>query len=213
MNKVKSFLKDGMVVLKKVDSPINGELTVAWSIGFGYQILGGGLWQVGGPVTSVWKQGLSIVSNKNIKSILILGLGGGTAAGIARSIWKNAKIVGIDVDPVIVELGISYLALSKFNLEIVYEDALSFLKSDGNTYDLILVDTYVGDNFPTHLEGNTFLNLLEKHMNKDGVLLANRLFYGEKRKGTLEFLKQLEKIFKVDAIYPESNVLYLCQRK
>ena len=55
------FIRDGSFTFKEVDSPINGKLTVKWDINFGYQIMGGGLWQVGGPVRVVWKAALQKV--------------------------------------------------------------------------------------------------------------------------------------------------------
>jgi hypothetical protein len=48
MASLKNFFHDGSILFKEVESPINGVLTVKWDITFGYQIMGGGLWQVGG---------------------------------------------------------------------------------------------------------------------------------------------------------------------
>jgi len=46
----------------------------------------------------------------------------------------------------------------------------------------------------------------------DGVAVFNRLYYDQKRAEAVNFLSKLEKIFpRVTALYPEANVMYLCE--
>ncbi len=208
------FIRDGSFTFKEVESPINGKLTVKWDINFGYQIMGGGLWQVGGPVRIVWKAAIEKVHSEKpiVKKALILGLGGGSIAKLIREYWPDASITGVDIDPVIVELGKDYLNLGKLDVDIQIDDALHFLKLDKTIYDLICVDTYVGDQFPPQFESEVFLNLLKKHMDNESYAVFNRLYFGDKRKIANAFEKTLESIFnKVNPIYPEAAALYLCQ--
>lgn len=215
MGKLSEFLTEGSVTLNKAKSPINGQLTVKWDTFAGYQILGGGLWQVGGPVETVWRLALKKAHVEAEKpNILILGLGGGTIAKLARSRYRQAKIVGVDVDPVIVKLGQEYLGLNKTGTEIIIGDAYKFLINEERKekYHLICVDMYVGDTYPEKFETQKFIDLLKEKLRKDGLIIVNRLYYGQKTKKAETFLKLLKENFKnVAEYYPRiaENVLYI----
>ena len=73
------------------------------------------------------------------------------------------------------------------------------------------MDTYVGDEFPRKFESEEFLKLVKKLLSQRGIVIFNRLYYGEKRKEAVKMLKKLEKVFPgVEAVYPEANVMFVC---
>src|SRR3990170_5522991 len=111
----------GQKVIEKRISPINGRITVARSLGLGTYIQVEGLTQSGGIVGGIWMKTLKKVKSEKfkIKSCLILGLGGGTAAKIAKSLWPEAEITGVEIDPIMVELGIRYLSLEVSGVKVV----------------------------------------------------------------------------------------------
>lgn len=197
-------------MLEEKESKINGKIQVVKSLGFGTYIQVDGLTQSGGVVYEVWKSALKKVKGEKLKvnSCLILGLGGGSAAKLVRKMWPDAKITGVDIDPVIVELGKNYLELEVD--EFVEADAAGFFKNKKKKYDLILIDTYVGDKYPENFENEDFLMLIKNHLNKDGVAVFNRLYWDEKRKLAHEFLKKLESVFEdVLPFYPEANIMFI----
>lgn len=217
MGKISEFLTGGSVTMKEVHSPINGALTVKWDMGMGYQIMGGGLWQVGGPVLFVWKTALKKVHFHRpvLKNVLILGLGGGSIAQLAREFWGEVPITGVDIDPVIVQLGRDYMNLGKLHVDIHIADAYKILEiSKTKKYDLICIDTYVGEEFPEKFESDTFLKLVRSHLSVHGVAVFNRLYYGDKRKIADLFEKKLMKAFpSVFAMYPEVSALYIVSER
>lgn len=218
VNKALEFLKDGSVTLKKVHSPLNGELTVKWDTVDGYQILGGpdGLWQVGGPVEAVWKRGLKkfTAEERPVKKALILGLGGGTIAKILRKKYPDAKIVGVDLDPVIVQLGKEYFGLNKLNVEVSIADAFEMSqKIRKDKFDLICVDLYVGDKFPEKFATEEFVNNVQRLLSKGGYAIFNRLYFGKHTAGAEKFLKILKEVYSdVEEIHllNEANAIYIC---
>jgi len=149
-----------------------------------------------------------------IKSCLILGLGGGTAAKIAKSLWPEAEITGVEIDPIMVELGIRYLSLEVSGVKVVIGDALEIsekLKVKSEKFDLILVDMYLGDKFPEKFEDTTFLKLILKLLTSNGLVVFNRLYYGEKRPEAVKFGEKLKKVFPtVEYFYPQANLMFLC---
>lgn len=195
----------GTKVLEERDSQYNGHIRVLKTWGMGTYIQSNGLTQSGGIVESIWKSTLRQIKNKDIKEILILGLGGGTLAKLLRKKYPSAKIVGIEIDPIMIELGKKYLDLDKYNIDVKVEDTNKFKLEK---HDLVIVDMYNGDNFPREFESEDFL----KKLTKFETVIINRLYFGDKRPDTVRFGNKLEKIFKkVVWHYPEANLMFLCQ--
>ena len=200
----------GTKVLEETNSKFNGQLKVVKTFGMGTYIQAGGLTQSGGIVESIWKSTLKKIKNDN-ENTLILGLGGGTLGKLLRKKYPSAKITGIEIDPLMVELGKKYLNLDQYNIDIKILD-VNKLKLKDSLYDLIIVDMYQGDNFPKEFESAYFLNSLKTALNKSGTLVINRLYFGEKRPDTVRFGNKLEKIFsKVKWFYPEANLMLICE--
>jgi len=213
----------GRSILVQVKSPINGQLTVVRDIAWGTYIKAGGVTQSGGVANKVWNTVLKIAKKRKhvVSKCLVLGLGGGGIVSVVKRYWKDAKIVGVDVDSVIVELGKKYLGLDPCDVEIVIDDAVSFLrrnskKGEGDkkgVYDLICNDVYVGTDVPEKFTKEGYIKNLKNNLAKDGIAIFNRLYYGEKRAEALQFGKKLEKYFsEVKVVYPEANVMFLCER-
>jgi spermidine synthase len=203
-------------VLEKKKSKINGEITVVKTLGLGICIRVDGLTQSGGIVRSLWKDVLKKVHNSYpiIHNSLVLGLGGGTVAGVIRKYYPSAKITGVDIDPVMVELGTKYLALGKSDVEIVITDAYKLVNDYAlctMSYDLILVDLYNGYNYPKKFETLRFLASTRTLLSETGVIIFNHLYSEGKRKEAIVFGQKLEKVFsRVEWYYPLANVMFIC---
>ena len=195
----------GMKILDEVKSKYNGNLRVVKSFGLGTYIQSDGLTQSGGIVETFWKQTLKKISHSTIQpfnNILILGLGGGTVTKIIRKLWPKAKITGVDIDSLIVDLGKKYLDLDADKIYI--QDTADF---NTKGYDLVIVDLYKGDMFPKKFEDEKFL----KKLSQNKLVIFNRLYYKEKKSEAKEFGKKLNKVFKnVECFYPVTNLMYIC---
>ena len=133
---------------------------------------------------------------------MILGLGGGTVAKILQKTWPKIKITGVDIDPVMVDLGKKYLGLE--NVKDKIGDAYNF---DTKGFDLVVVDLYRGDVFPKKFEDEKFL----KKLVNNKLVIFNRLYYGDKRPMAVRFGLKLQKVFKkVKYYYPEANLMFIC---
>jgi len=120
----------------------------------------------------------------------------------------------VEIDPIMVNLGEKYMGLKESEVEVVIEDAMKFARRQtkkGEKYDLILVDMYIGDTIPEKFATPAFYNLTKKLSEKKGVVVINRLYYGEKRKLADKTHEDLKKIFsKVMAVFPEANIMFVC---
>jgi len=213
MGKLENFLT-GVKVLEEIESPLNGKLTVVKDFAWGTYVKGGGLTQSGGIMSSVWKSALKNLKKRkiNFKEVLILGLGGGDVARIVSEFWPKSIITGVEIDPIMVELGKKYLELKENKVEIIIEDAAKFVKKKPkDKYDLVLIDLYVGEDVPEKINSLNFFKSAKKFLKKDGILVVNRLYYGLKRKIAEKTRQDLEKIFpKVETVFPEANIMFIC---
>lgn len=201
----------GTTILEERESKYNGHLKVIKTFGMGTYIQAGGLTQSGGIVESIWKSTLKQIKTKDIDEILILGLGGGTLAKLLRKKYPIARIIGIEIDSIMIELGKKYLNLDEYGIDIKILD-VNKLKIKDNSHDLIIVDMYQGDNFPKEFESDKFLNSLKNTLKENGTLVINRLYFGNKRPDTVRFGNKLEKIFEnVKWFYPEANLMLICK--
>ncbi|MCL4390490.1 MAG: methyltransferase domain-containing protein [Patescibacteria group bacterium] len=149
-------------------SKFNGEIKLRQFFGRP-SVWAGGFEQSGNAhVGPLWKKALAKVSFVP-KNVLILGLGGGTAAKIISQKWPAAKITGVEIDPVMIFLGKKYFNLAKIpNLEIIQSDATNFLRSTKQKFDLILTDAYIGNRRET-------IKIPKKLLTKNGLIITNHL--------------------------------------
>lgn len=215
MVKVFEILK-GTRVIEEVYSPVNGKIEVIKSLAFGTYIQVGGLTQSGGVVSDVWKTSLKKVlqSKKVVKNCLVLGFGAGSNALLVRKNWPDAKITGIDLDKHMVKLGREYLNIKKDVADVEIRDAYDFVRQAAENkikYDLVLIDLYIGHEYPKVFERIEFIKLTKKVLNKNGIVVFNRLYYEDKRKLAVKFSKLLESVYgNIKVVYPEANVMYIC---
>lgn len=205
----------GTKVLEERKSKFNGDIRVVRTFGLGTYIQARGLTQSGGIVNSFWDKTLRKIkkSGLDIKKVLILGIGGGSVAKLVNKYWADAKIRGVDIDPMMIELGQKYLDLGKVDIEIEIIDAEIFVKklTGKNKFDLIIVDIYSGDKFPDKFNKDSFLKSLLNLLTPNGLVVFNRLSYGAKKNMAVKFGEKLQKIFrKVEYFYPGVNLMFLC---
>ena len=213
-------LLTGSKVLEERDSNYNGHLVVKRDLAWGTYIQADGLTQSGGVVGSIWKNVFRKLPNSSfiVHNSLVLGLGGGTIAKLVLKKYPDAKITGIEIDPLMVALGEKYLGLDSNKVGIVVEDALDYCEQfiglpvkSVHQFDLIFVDLYCGDKFPDKFENERFLKLIKRRLGKGGIAVFNRLYYGDKRKEAIKFGNKLEGIFtNVKWVYPEANLMFIC---
>lgn len=91
------------------------------------------------------------------RRILILGLGGGSVARLARALAPDAEIVGVELDADVVRLARERLDLDELDVKVEIEDALRWLEraeaeaAGGRAqsrresqFDIILEDVFIG---------------------------------------------------------------------
>jgi spermidine synthase len=112
------------------------------------------------------------------RRVLVLGLGGGSAARIVRAIAPDCEIVGVEFDPAVVRAAREHLDLDALDVRVVLGDALAFLREDESRYDAILEDVFVGQGDAVHKPGwvpQPAHALAKKRLAPGGVFVSNTL--------------------------------------
>jgi spermidine synthase len=109
------------------------------------------------------------------RRILLIGLGGGTAARQFPHYYPEAVVDVVDVDPLVVDVAKRYFAVQPGDrLRIHIGDGRTFLKQARTSWDLIVIDAYstnrYGDTLPPHLVTREFFADAAARLEEGGVL-------------------------------------------
>lgn len=214
----------------KTKSKFSGEIEVKEQLGR-YTLHVNNLIQSGGMIEGIWKKPLRFAQGKlSVSNCLILGLGGGTVVQLiaghsarphfclckkVKALYPGAKIIGIEIDSEIIKIGKKFFGLNKIeNLEIINIDAFDWIKTcsdDSNhlnkKFDLIIVDLYIGDEFPKKAMNNEFLKKLKKLLSKKGMVIVNWL----KNKDVGHLRNKLTTNFsQVESLDSRTNLFLIC---
>ncbi len=113
------------------------------------------------------------------RRILILGLGGGSVARLARALAPAAEIVGVELDPEVIRLARAHFDLDHLDIRIEIADALAWIEKDeGPRYDAILEDVFVGEGDAVHKPDwipDPAHRLARSRLARGGVFVSNTL--------------------------------------
>jgi spermidine synthase len=96
---------------------------------------------------SVWDAraaGIAALPRRRRRSVLLLGLGGGSAARVVRALAPRAHIVGVEIDPSVVRLARRWFDLDDLDIEVVLDDARAYLERCRKRFDAVLEDVFIG---------------------------------------------------------------------
>jgi SAM-dependent methyltransferase len=97
-----------------------------------------------GPVWDALAAPLVWLPRERRRSVLLLGLGGGSAARLVRALAPRARIVGVEIDPEVVCAARRSFDLDALGLEVVTADAREHLARERRRFDVVVEDVFVG---------------------------------------------------------------------
>lgn len=112
-----------------------------------------------------------------IKRVLMMGVGGGTAVKLINRYIAPEKIIGVEINSVHVNVAKKYFKITKNEAELVCADAINWLKNySGPQFDMIIDDMFghANGDINRSVELNTrWFNILNKNLAANGVLVIN----------------------------------------
>lgn len=111
------------------------------------------------------------------RSILIVGLGGGTLPRALTKVLPDAAIDTVEIDPAVVRVAKRYFDFTPGgHVSVAEQDGRVFVKRairEGRKYDLIMLDAFDHEYIPEHLLTQEFLREVKTLLAPGGVLAAN----------------------------------------
>ena len=109
-----------------------------------------------------------------VRSALVVGLAGGTAAREMSVTYPGIVIDGVEIDGTIADLGYEYFGMDAVpNLTTHIEDGRWYLERTEATYDIIAVDAYHQPYIPFQMTTVEFFELVRDHLNPNGATVIN----------------------------------------
>jgi spermidine synthase len=110
------------------------------------------------------------------KSVLMLGLAGGTSFRTLRRLLPDCALTAIDIDPEIIDLARQHMALDELGIEIQLTDAYPWLAANERQFDVVIDDIYLAgktDVFRPHAWDASLVENLRRAVVPGGVLAVN----------------------------------------
>jgi len=107
------------------------------------------------------------------RTALLLGLGAGTLAHLLARRFPGIRIVGVDIDPRVIEFARHHFDLAVPNLDIVIGDAFAYAAECRQPFDYVAVDLFCGHAFQRGVLAKPFLRRLTAIAGPAGEIVVN----------------------------------------
>ncbi len=150
---------------------------------------------------------LPFVLNRDIRSVLIIGGGGGVVPMIFREHYseRGIRIDAVEIDPEVVRVAREFFGLVEDeHLRVHVQDGRMFVHNTDDRYDLIILDAYTaGGRIPFHLTTREFIADCADRLTDDGLLLMNVIsaLDGPRSKLFRAEYKTFGQVFGADRVY------------
>lgn len=114
------------------------------------------------------------------KNILLLGLGGGSVAN--HLIQKGHRVEACELDERMVVMAKKYFALNP-QVKVTVDDARHFLNVSDKKYDVIIFDTFKGEETPNHVLTTQSLQKVKQMLSPRGLVFVNSFGYWKGKRG------------------------------
>lgn len=114
------------------------------------------------------------------KKILLLGLGGGSVANYLSSI--GFQVEACELDHRIYDVAKKYFQLNK-TVKVTIDDARHFINICSNKYDVVIFDTFKGEEAPNHVLTIQSLSKVKQLLNPHGLVFVNSFGYWKGKRG------------------------------
>jgi spermidine synthase len=119
----------------------------------------------------------SLYVNPQPRSILLIGLGGGTLPRAINELLPDAQLDVVEIDPAVVQVAKRFFAFAENqHTHVIESDGRVYVKRarrEQRTYDWILLDAFDHEYIPEHLLTREFISEVRSILSPSGVLTAN----------------------------------------
>jgi spermidine synthase len=135
----------------------------------------------------------------SVKSVLVLGAALGSAVEIMSKKEYHPDFTLVDNDALVLEWANELMPPYEGAIELKQADAQYYLDSDGEKYDLLIVDVFTGRIVPEFITTESFMRNCRQHINAGGSFVLNYII----NEGA-EW-EQFKKI--IDTVFPQNRIV------
>jgi len=147
---------------------------------------------------------LPFIFRRDISSVLIVGLGGGTGPRMFHE-FDGIEIDAVEIDPKVVVAAKKYFGFKPDDsMRVHVADGRVFIQQSDKKYDLIILDAYsIGSRIPFHLLTREFYEDVRSRLDPGGVVHSNIIAAIEGRRNRLyrSCLKTFNAVFGQQNVY------------
>lgn len=147
--------------------------------------------------------------NEQIKSVLMIGLGGSSIQRAYEAYWPQAESETVELDSKVVEVAKKYFKFEPTEkMKIILGDGRMHLRRAQKKYDLIILDAYTANRYgsyiPYALTTKEFFAIASEHLSDNGVLAYNVIgsIYGRRSSIVGSIYKTLKTSFPQVYMFP-----------
>lgn len=112
--------------------------------------------------------------NPSFDKVLFVGGGGFSGPKNFLENYPDSLIDVVEIDSGVIDIAKTYFSLKdNSRLQIFNEDARTFLMNSNEKYDLIILDAFATDYVPFHLLTEEYFQILQEHLEPNGVVVSN----------------------------------------
>jgi len=144
-----------------------------------------------------------LLFQKSPRSIVILGLGGGSLAKFCYRVLPEPTIAVIEIDPDVIALRRHFVIPEDDDrFRVIYGDAAEFVAQTSDTIDVLLVDAFDVRGLARSLANREFLLHAHARLGKAGIMVMN--FAGDKS-SYVDLIKEANEVFGCQTILVPVN--------
>lgn len=147
-----------------------------------------------GALQQVLHMGLrSIKCDQQVKTVLVLGMGGGSVAETIRQDFNSeAEITFVEIDPEMIRIALEEFDLEQYsNIRVIEADAAEYVKTAIAAFDVVIVDLFIQDEIPEQFTQEPFLERLPGLVAPGGHLIFNTMRNSMDQESKLRILETL----------------------
>ena len=194
-------------ITKTIKSKHSGTLEITWHNGK-KQLNSKNANYSYGSLQKILKIGVDQIELLKVKSVLVLGMGGGSVIETLRTDFNYIhQITAVEIDPDIIEIAHTEFGISEDeNLQIHCNDAYQFVKQSTKQFDLIILDLFIDLSVPDQFLSESFWNEVLRLKSSKGDIIFNAAVKDGKHKTIQQLVSYLKtKVYKVDLLENVNN--------
>jgi len=133
-----------------------------------------------------------------VKSVLVLGTGLGSAVQILEGKKVSAEYTLVDIDKTVLNLARNYLP-KRSGLSFICADAVEFMKENTRKYDLVIVDVFLSRIVPGSVVARDFLSKCKAALNDGGYIVINYIISAD---------NEWQRVFgNITSVFPDPQII------